>query len=127
MAQRLAHRDELKQLIESALSTTAAAEWVPIISRAGIPCGPILDYTHAFTTVQVSALELVHHVRRRDGSELPLVRGPLSLDGEASEIVSPPPLLGEHTAEILREIGYSDDDIERLDKNGRLGLDKETA
>lgn len=45
----------------------------------------------------------------------------------ASEIVLPPPLLGEHTAEILREIGYSDDDIERLDKNGRLGLDKETA
>jgi CoA:oxalate CoA-transferase len=70
---------------------------------------------------------LVHHVRRRDGSELPLVRGPLSLDGEASEIVAPPPLLGEHTAEILREIGYSDDDIERLDKNGRLGFGKETA
>ena len=126
-AQRLAHRDELKQFIESALSTRPAAEWVPIISRASIPCGPIFDYTHAFATVQVSALELVRHGRRRDGSELPLVRGPLSLDGEASEIVSPPPLLGEHTAEILREIGYSDDDIERLDKKGRLGLDKETA
>jgi crotonobetainyl-CoA:carnitine CoA-transferase CaiB-like acyl-CoA transferase len=126
-AQRLANRDELQQLIEAALSTTTAAEWVPMISRAGIPCGPILDYTHAFATVQVSALGLVRHVRRRDGSALPLVRGPLSLDGEASEIVSPPPLLGEHTAEILRELGYSDDDIERLVKNGRLGPDKETA
>jgi len=126
-AQRLAHRDELKRQIETALSARAAAEWAPMISRAGIPCGPILDYTHAFTTAQVSALELVHHVRRGDGSELPLVRGPLSLDGKASEIVSPPPLLGEHTADVLRELGYSDDDIERLDNNGRLGLGKETA
>ncbi len=126
-AQRLTHRDELKQLIEAALSTTPAAQWVPMISRASIPCGPILDYTHAFASAQVAALELVHHGRRRDGSELPLVRGPLSMDGQASEIVSPPPLLGEHTAEVLRGIGYSDDEIERLAENGRLGLDKERA
>jgi len=50
-----------------------------------------------------------------------------SLNGSDIARRWPPPLLGEHTAEILRDIGNSDDDIERLDKNGRLRIDKETA
>ncbi len=118
--QRLANRDELKTLIESALSSAPAAEWVPLLSGASIPCGPILDYTHAFASEQVVALELVKHGHRRDDSELPMLRGPLSLDGEASEITSRPPLLGEHTTDVLREIGYSDDSIDQLRREKKL-------
>ena len=44
------------------------------------------------------------------------------MDGEASEIASPPPLLGEHTAEVLREIGYPDDEIEQLSASNRVAL-----
>jgi CoA:oxalate CoA-transferase len=119
---RLANRDELKALVESALSAAPASEWVSIISGAGIPCGPILDYTHAFASEQVAALGLVRQGSRRDGSALPLVRGPLSMDGAASDILSPPPLLGEHTAEVLRELGYSDAEIEHLGADGRLAF-----
>jgi CoA:oxalate CoA-transferase len=119
-ADRSAHRDELKALIDSQLASKTAAEWVPIISGAGIPCGPIYTYTQVFATDQVAALGLVQQSRRRDGSALPLLRGPLSMNGEASEIASPPPLLGEHTAEVLREIGLSDDDIARLEAAGHL-------
>jgi CoA:oxalate CoA-transferase len=119
-ADRSAHRDELKDLIDSRLVLNTAEEWVPIISGAGIPCGPIYNYTQAFASDQVAALGLVQKSQRRDGSALPLLRGPLSMDGEASEIASPPPLLGEHTAEVLREIGFSDEDIARLEANGHL-------
>jgi CoA:oxalate CoA-transferase len=119
-ARRLANRDALTALIESALSSAPAAEWVPLLSGASIPCGPILDYTHALASEQVEALGLVQRRHRRDGSELPLVRGPLSLDGEASEITSLPPLLGEHTTEVLREIGYSDDSIDQLRREKKL-------
>ena len=119
---RLANRDGLKAVVESALAAAPAAQWVPIISGAGIPCGPILDYTHAFATEQVAALGLVQTTRRGDGSELPLLRGPLSVDGVAGDILSAPPLLGEHTAEVLREVGYSDAEIERLGADGRLAF-----
>jgi CoA:oxalate CoA-transferase len=119
-ARRLANRDALTALIESALSSAPAAEWVPLLSGASIPCGPILDYTHALASEQVEALGLVQRRHRRDGSELPLVRGPLSLDGESSEITSLPPLLGEHTTEVLREIGYSDDSIDQLRREKKL-------
>lgn len=126
-ANRSANRGKLTVLIESALSSKAAAEWVPMISQSGIPCGPIYDYAQALASEQVAALGLVQQSRRRDGSALPLLRGPLSLDGEASEILSPPPLLGEHTAEVLQGMGFSDADIEQLEATGRLRTNKERA
>ncbi|UVJ39035.1 CaiB/BaiF CoA-transferase family protein [Arthrobacter sp. CJ23] len=119
-ADRSANREQLTGLIETALAAKPAAEWVPMISQAGIPCGPIYDYTQALASEQVAALGLVQQRRRRDGSVLPLLRGPLSLDGGASEILSPPPLLGEHTAEVLREMGFSEEDIERLEATGKV-------
>ena len=119
-ADRSANRQLLTELIEAALTAKPAAEWVPLISGAGIPCGPIYNYTQALASEQVAALGLVQHSQRRDGSELPLLRGPLSLDGEASEILSPPPLLGEHTTEVLMELGMTHDDVARLEREGRV-------
>ncbi|MFE4194725.1 CaiB/BaiF CoA transferase family protein [Paenarthrobacter sp. NPDC056912] len=119
-ADRSANRDQLTELIETALAEKPADHWVPLVSQAGIPCGPIYNYTQALATEQVSALGLVQRNQRRDGSDLPLLRGPLSLDGEASEILSPPPLLGEHTAQVLVELGMTHDDVTRLERDGRV-------
>jgi crotonobetainyl-CoA:carnitine CoA-transferase CaiB-like acyl-CoA transferase len=126
-AHRSANRSPLKQIVEAALSKRPADEWVPIISRASIPCGPIYRYSQAFATPQVEALGMIKQTTRRDGTALPLLRGPLTVDGEASEISAPPPLLGEHTAEILREIGFADDDIDSLEADGVLKTNSEPA
>jgi crotonobetainyl-CoA:carnitine CoA-transferase CaiB-like acyl-CoA transferase len=119
-SKRTANRPELLGIVGAALATRPAADWVPLISRAGIPCGPIYDYSQALRTPQVAALELVQQTRRGDGSELPLLRGPLSFDGMPSEISAPPPELGEHTAEVLREFGFSDPDIRALETAGHI-------
>jgi len=66
-AHRSSNRNELKTIIESALKTRPASEWVSLISRASIPCGPIYDYIQAFASRQVTALKLVHQGQRRDG------------------------------------------------------------
>lgn len=125
--QRLAHRDELIVLIEAILVTAPAADWVAIISGASIPCGPILSYTAAFASEQVAALGIVRHIHRRDGSELALLRGPVSIDGQASDITAPPPLLGEHSTEVLRELGYSDRHIELLSTTNRISINRQPA
>jgi CoA:oxalate CoA-transferase len=124
-AHRSSNRDALKQLIESALSARPADEWIPIITQASIPCGPIYRYSQAFGSPQVEALGLIRQSTRRDGTALPLLRGPLSIDGEPSEIYAGPPLLGEQSAEILREVGYADDDIDRLESDGVLKTNPE--
>jgi crotonobetainyl-CoA:carnitine CoA-transferase CaiB-like acyl-CoA transferase len=117
-SKRSANRDELKALLEAALLTRTADEWMPLITGAGIPCGPIYDYTQAFATEQVAALGLVQDERRQDGSPVRVLRGPLSLDGVPTEVRSASPALGEHTAEVLRELGYCDDTIARFEADG---------
>jgi CoA:oxalate CoA-transferase len=126
-SKRTANRAVLMELLTTALSKRPASEWVPMISEAGIPCGPIFTYPQALATEQVAALGLVQHTRRSDGSELPLIRGPLSFDGRPSEISAPPPLLGEHTADVLREFGFTDDELRTLETGGHIAAPGEAT
>ncbi|WP_120003653.1 CaiB/BaiF CoA transferase family protein [Nesterenkonia muleiensis] len=115
---RSENRHALKPLIEEQLIRRSAEAWVEDIRALGIPCGPIYTYSEAFATDQVAALNMVHKVQRFDGSALPLLRGPITVDGEPAPVRMPPPALGEHTFEILQEIGLSDDEIEALENKG---------
>lgn len=116
--ERTRHRAELKVLLEELLTARDAATWMEAIRGEGIPCGPIYRYDQAFDDPQVKALRMVQHLRRGDGSELPLLRGPLNLDGVATAVRKVPPSLGEDTEPVLSRLGFTREEIDALNESG---------
>ena len=88
--QRVAHRAELKALLEGALASRGAGEWQEIVAAAGVPCGPINDLEHAFALAQRLGLDPVVEIRG-----VPTVANPITLSGSPVEYRLPPPPLGE--------------------------------
>jgi CoA:oxalate CoA-transferase len=111
---RTRNRDGVKDRLEKLLSTRSGVDWVDALRTAGIPAGPIYNYAQAFADPQVIHLDMVHHVTRPDGSDLPLLRGPLSLGGVGTRIRKAPPGLGEDTVNVLAELGLTDEQVAGL-------------
>jgi len=111
---RSGHRQELTARLEQLLAARPGLEWVEELRRIGIPAGPILNYRQVFDDPQVRHLDLVKHLTRRDGSALPLVRGPITVDGVAPGIRKAPPALGEDTRAVLDRLGLTAEQIDGL-------------
>lgn len=115
---RSEHREELTRLIEEKLVRRPGLEWIEQFRAAGIPTGPIYTYAQAFEDPQVQALEMVQRVQRLDGSPLPLLRGPLSVDGVPAGVRKAPPALGEDTRAVLEGLGLDEGQIAGLVEAG---------
>jgi formyl-CoA transferase len=111
---RSQNRDALNADIEKATVAKSSAEWVEIFSKAGVPCGPINSIDQVFADPQVKHLGIAKESARSDGSRLGLVGQPFTLSRTPSRIAVRPPNLGEHTDEILKEFGFSADEIKAL-------------
>jgi crotonobetainyl-CoA:carnitine CoA-transferase CaiB-like acyl-CoA transferase len=118
---RMAHRTELRRLIEDALAARPASEWIPRINHAGIPCSPVLDVGDALSHPMVAALDMVSWVEHESLGPIRVLGQAVKLDGSRQDwLRRPPPLLGQHTREICRELGYSDAAIDTLVTAGVL-------
>lgn len=117
---RTEHREEVCAALEALLREHGVDHWLPRIREAGIPCGPSYSYDRVFADDQVRALEVVDTVERADGSTLPLLRGPISIDGARPRVRRRPPQLGEDTREVLDRLGYRADEVDRLFADGAV-------
>ncbi|HEU0206710.1 MAG TPA: CoA transferase [Pseudolysinimonas sp.] len=111
---RSGHRQELTARLEQLLAARPGLEWVDELRRIGIPAGPILNYEQVFRDPQVRHLDMVTHLTRRDGSALPLLRGPITVDGIAPIVRKAPPELGEDTRAVLDRLGLTAEQIDGL-------------
>ena len=115
---RYARRYELGDLISAKLQTHTTAEWEVILNEAGIPCGPIHQLDEALDHPQTLHREMVVE---RDHPTLGTVRLlglPVKLSDTPGGVHRTPPLMGEHTTEILRELGLSDAELKELQRQG---------
>jgi crotonobetainyl-CoA:carnitine CoA-transferase CaiB-like acyl-CoA transferase len=115
---RVDHRDELIPILAARFATKPSAAWLAVLDAAGIPAGPILDLPAAFSSAQAAALRSRVSLRHPSLGEVDQVGIPFELSGTPATIRTAPPMLGEHSDEILAEAGYDPATIDRLRSAG---------
>jgi len=101
--------------------TKPMAEWVEIVSKAGVPCGPINRVSDVVNDPQVLAREMVVDLPHPKVPDLRMPGSPLKLAESPPTLRRPPPLLGQHNQEVLAELGYTPTQVANLRQRGVVG------
>ena len=116
---RVQNREEIIVLLADIFRMASVAEWLGKLEEAEIPCGPINTFEQVFSMPQVREREMLVEMEHPTIRALPLVGSPLKMSATPVEYRLPPPLMGEHTEEILTTLlGYSNEKIMELRKDG---------
>lgn len=113
-AQRVRHRAELVPLIAAALKTRPRNSWLADLEKAKVPCGAINNLAETFADPQVQARKMTVAMEHPLSDGLKLVANPIKLSATPVSYRHPPPLLGQHTRELLAEAGLSQTEVEQL-------------
>jgi formyl-CoA transferase len=117
---RQKNRHAVNEALSEILKTRTSEEWVTILNDAGVPCGPIYTMDQVFADPQVKHLGIAQDVPHPKLGKQTLVGQAVTLSRTPSSLRTPTPDKGEHTSEILRDLGYDDAKIADLKSRGVL-------
>jgi formyl-CoA transferase len=116
---RVENRDILIPELEGRFKSRTSEEWLARLRKEGIPCGPINAIEQVFSDPQVVARDMLVRLAHPTAGEIKIVGTPFKLSRTSAQITTPPPLLGQHTEEVLREhLEMEESDIDELRNAG---------
>lgn len=124
---RKANEGAIVALIEAAVATRGSSELEKALVSAGVPCAMVRNYQDVFDDPQIVERKMLVDAPRPGGGTRRSVRNPILLDHDGPSIRRPPPLLGEHSQEILAEAGYTGAEIEAFARDGITLLGERAA
>ncbi|MBI1942191.1 MAG: CoA transferase [Betaproteobacteria bacterium] len=115
---RAANRKALNAELNKGFATRTSAEWVEILNKGGVPCGPIYTMDKVFADPQVQHVQAAAEVESRTLGRLRLVNQPVKLSRTPAKLVAASPERGEHNEEILVELGFNSQDVKKFRSEG---------
>jgi crotonobetainyl-CoA:carnitine CoA-transferase CaiB-like acyl-CoA transferase len=115
---RVQNHDELYTVLEKVFAQKTADEWLALFEKNGLPCGPILSVAEVLEHPQVRAREMVVERPHPKLKSVKMTGVPVKLSVTPGEAGAAPPLLGQHTEDVLRELGYSGGQLADFKKRG---------
>lgn len=115
---RVENREELNAILGEIFATKDSHEWIEILRKARVPCGPVNEISDVVNHPQVKHRGMVVSMEHPTIGEVKVLGNPINLSLTPPEYHSPPPLLGQHTEEILQRLGYTTEDIKNLREKG---------
>jgi crotonobetainyl-CoA:carnitine CoA-transferase CaiB-like acyl-CoA transferase len=120
LPRRLKNIDELEREIEAVLTTQPTSHWVEKLDAAGVPGGPVYTYPQILADPHIQARRMVVDMDHPKIGRMKAMGIPVKSTGELLEIRTPAPWLGQHTNEVLKDVGYDESEIRALHADGVL-------